>query len=226
MTQGLQRDTLGCSRRPHFSSLAHPSHTHIILVSPPSSSTSPLPLIQTLTQSEFYEATWAVVNSPSTYATKWGPIEDWDTSGVPSFKYAFSTLRNEGGRMVSHYNPKAKTFNGDLSKWNTSSVNNMKYTFGEASSFTGTGVDLWNINKVKDMTHIFNQANAITSCNKRKIADAWKNKCPYEDCPSDTDWAADLSLECSSTSGGITATNSWAGVVAATAMATAAVCLP
>ena len=171
---------------------------------------------QPLTQSEFYEATWEVVNSPSTYATKWGPIEDWDTSGVPSFFRAFTTFRNETGEYAYNGNSKAATFNGDISKWDTSSatsmvatfnkaaafngdvsawitssVKSMGRTFSYATSFTGTGVDLWNINKVKDMRLIFGDADALTSCNKRKIADAWKSNAaagPSVDFPA---WDAD-----------------------------------
>ena len=85
----------------------------------------------------------------------------------------------------------ALAFNSDLSAWNTSSVTDMGYTFDGATSFTGTGVDLWNINKVKDMRLIFGDADALTSCNKRKIADAWKSNAaagPSVDFPA---WDAD-----------------------------------
>ena len=205
-----------------------------------------------LTQAEFYTATWDVVNSPSTSVTKWGPIEDWDTSGVTTLRYAFSADRNEAGDWsLTAGNPKAATFNGDISKWittsatsmkrtfngarafngdiskwitssvkhmgdtfndaaafngdvsafNTSSVLSMGYTFYKAASFTGTGVDLWNINKVRDLGSIFDMQSggdpcagcttALTSCNKRKIADAWKNNAVFTATTYDTDWAAD-----------------------------------
>ena len=229
---------------------AHPVQPRFLVfltysVSPlSSSSASPFPLIQLLTQSEFYEATWAVVNSPSTYATKWGFIEDWDTSNVTTFLRAFYTDRNEaGGQGCNPCNTKATYFNGDLSKWNTTSVKslsrtfqgaaafnsdvstwitssvtsmgytfygaatfngdmskwktssviNMRNTFDGAASFNGTGVDLWNINKVKFVTGVFDNANALTSCNKRKIADAWKSNAAFTATITDygTDWAAD-----------------------------------
>ena len=67
----------------------------------------------------------------------------------------------------------------------------MSYTFKDASSFTGTGVDLWNINKVKDMFSTFLNAIALTSCNKRKIADAWKSNAAFTATDYDTDWATD-----------------------------------
>ena len=97
--------------------------------------------------------------------------------------------------MVATFN-KAAAFNGDVSAWITSSVTDMSSTFRDASSFTGTGVDLWNINKVGwrmgmkivGMNNIFTGAKALTSCNKRKIADAWKSNTVFT---YDTDWAAD-----------------------------------
>ena len=195
------------SRRPEYIGGNHTrsSHRdrvfHLILLSPSSPPSSPA-LTQPLTQSEFYEATWEVVNSPSTSVTKWGPIEDWDTSGVPSFKRAFTDFRKEDGKFSKDGNLKAAMFNGDVSKWDTSSatslystfggaaafnsdvsawitssVTSLKFTFAGASSFTGTGVDLWNTNNVTDRmetTQTFYNT-ALTSCNKRKIADAWNN---------------------------------------------------
>jgi hypothetical protein len=72
----------------------------------------------------------------------------------------------------------------------------MRYIFYGAAAFTGTGVDLWNINQVKDMTYIFQSAKALTSCNKRKIADAWKSSAAFTSAAFtsrgyDADWAAD-----------------------------------
>ena len=74
----------------------------------------------------------------------------------------------------------------------------MEGTFNGATSFTGTGVDLWNINKVKNIRSIFYGATALTSCNKRKIADAWKNNTVFTATTYDTSWAADT---CSAVSG-------------------------
>jgi surface protein len=93
----------------------------------------------------------------------------------------------------------AAAFNSDISKWNTSSVNELEYTFSGAASFTGTGVDLWNINKVKTMGGIFKDATALTSCNKRKIADAWKSNAAFTNRGYDTDWAADTCQQSVST---------------------------
>ena len=78
-----------------------------------------------------------------------------------------------------------------MSQWITSSVKSLSHTFNGAASFTGTGVDLWNINKVKEMFAIFFNANALTSCNKRKIANAWESNAVFTATTYDTSWAAD-----------------------------------
>ena len=126
----VQRQSVqSCS--PHTTNTT-PSHTPLFSPPPPPLSLRPPSspaLAQPLTQSEFYAATWEVVNSPSTSVTKWGPIEDWDTSGVPSFEFAFATRRNEAGDYLYKGNPKAAAFTGDISKWITSSVTEMGSTF-------------------------------------------------------------------------------------------------
>ena len=193
-------------------SSSYSSHTPSLSPLPLPPASSP-PLIQPLTQSEFYQATWDVINSPIGHVRhhRWGPIEDWDTSGVTTFQGVFSVGRQENGNDHGN-NPDVATFNGDISKWDTSSVTelygtfdgakafngdlgkwitsnvkSMSYTFRGATSFTGTGVDLWNINKMemRKMFRIFEGANenepsnALTSCSKRKIADAWKNNAAF-----------------------------------------------
>ena len=234
----------------------HTPLTHTSLLSPlpplplrPPSSPAPA---QALTQSEFTQATWNVVNSPSTSVTKWGPIKDWDTSGVPSFENAFATGRNAAGDWTGYVssNPKAATFNGDVSKWNTSSAKSLDSTFYGAaafngnvsawntssvksltntftgtarSTFTGTGLDLWNINKVKDMTQIFLNAKALTSCNKRKIADAWKSNAAFTATTYDTDWAAECPQPCEAGTSFSTSGNTPCNACAAAATCTAGV---
>jgi surface protein len=56
-------------------------------------------------------AATAWLTSPSTAATTYGPIADWDTSAVTSMSMLF------GNRP---------TFNSDISKWNVASVSNME----------------------------------------------------------------------------------------------------
>jgi hypothetical protein len=63
-----------------------------------------------LTDANIGTAATAWLTSPSTAATTYGPIADWDTSAVTS--------------MASLFEAKP-TFNGDMSKWNVASVSNM-----------------------------------------------------------------------------------------------------
>ena len=158
----------------------------------------------------------AVVDESAT--TKWGDIGDWDTSGVKDFSHAFTKHRDQaGGSMVNNGNPKAATFVGTtISKWNTASATSLAYTFqgasvmnadltgwkvgkvvtlygtfSGASKFTGTGVDTWDVAKVTAMTDTFTSTTSLTTCNKRKIADAWKSSAVFVATDYDTDWAAD-----------------------------------
>ena len=149
--------------------------------------------------------------------TKWGDIGDWDVSGVKDFSFAFSLNRNQaGGSFVSNGNPKAVTFVGTaISKWITTSVTSLAHTFREASEmnvdltgwkvgkvtsledtfnsaskFPGTGLDSWDVAKVTTMFETFFD-NGLSSCNKRKIADAWKSSAVFVATTYDTDWTAD-----------------------------------
>ena len=66
-----------------------------------------------LTQTEFFEATWDVVNlDAATSEGKWGVLAGWDVSGVGDFSYAFSTQRNKAGSYTPSGNSKATTFVG------------------------------------------------------------------------------------------------------------------
>ena len=142
-----------------------------------------------------------------------------DVSGVTDFSYAFSKDRNQaGGSYVINGNPKATTFVGTaISKWNTASATSLDSTFYGASEmnadltgwkvgkvvtlqstfygavrFTGTGVDTWNIAKARlSMSNTFQNAVSLTTCNKRKIADAWKSSAVFVATTYDTDWTAD-----------------------------------
>jgi hypothetical protein len=67
-----------------------------------------------ITNANIGTAATAWLTSPSTAATTYGPIADWDTSAVTSMAslfYPSSTAR--------------PTFNADISKWNVASVSNM-----------------------------------------------------------------------------------------------------
>ena len=70
-------------------------------------------------------------------------------------------------------------------------MNALGYTFERASKFTGIGVDTWDVAKVTDMTQTFASTTSLTTCNKRKIADAWKSSAVFVATTYDTDWTAD-----------------------------------
>ena len=64
----------------------------------------------------------------------------------------------------------------DLSSWNVAKVTTMYGMFRYASKFEGTGLDTWDVAKVTNMAGTFSDMSGsipLTSCNKRKIADAW-----------------------------------------------------
>ena len=133
---------------------------------------------------------------------KWGDIGDWDVSGVKDFSYAFSRCRNVGGSYVGNAfacvsgNPKVAEMNSDLSKWNVAKVRTLPYAFYSAYKFAGVGLDSWDISKVTDMSNTFTSATSLTTCNKRKIADAWKSSAVFVATSYDTDWAADKCTVC------------------------------
>ena len=136
---------------------------------------------------------------------------------MSDFSRAFSNHRNQAGSPASNGNPKAATFVGTaISMWNTTSATSLFYTFygasemnadltgwkvGKvvalgntftgASKFTGTGLSAWDVAKVTSMTHTFTSTTSLTTCNKRKIADAWKSSAAFTATTYDTDWAAD-----------------------------------
>jgi hypothetical protein len=82
----------------------------------------------------------------------------------------------------------------DLGGWNVTRVTSLVVTFDRMSKFTGAGLNKWNIAKVKDMTFTFKLATSLTSCNKRKIADAWTTSAVFKATTYGTDWAADTCL--------------------------------
>jgi surface protein len=130
---------------------------------------------------------WVQNLSDTTAATTtWGPIGDWDVSGVGDFSFAFSKHRDEaGGTYKKEGNPKAAAFVGtDMSKWITTSlatlsstfydagemvadlsgwkvdmVTSLYQTFRGASKFVGTGLGSWITTKVTSLTQTFTGAS-------------------------------------------------------------------
>ena len=64
----------------------------------------------------------------------------------------------------------------------------MLHLFLGASSFLGNGLNTWNVAVVTNMNNTFNGATSLTSCNKRKIADAWASSTVFN---YGSEWASD-----------------------------------
>jgi hypothetical protein len=77
-----------------------------------------------MSQTQFTQASWDWVQDATTATHKWGLINRWDVSAVTDMAYAFSTFRAppSGGTSGSDQNPKAATFNSDISDWDTGLV--------------------------------------------------------------------------------------------------------
>ena len=103
-------------------------------------------------------------------------ISKWDTASATSLSRTFRD---------------ASEMNADLTGWKVGKVVTLEGTFFGASKFTGKGLWSWDVAKVTDMSNAVTFANhcpipspstcynAITTCNKRKIADAWKSNAAF-----------------------------------------------
>jgi hypothetical protein len=126
-------------------------------------------------------------------------ISKWNTASTTNLAFAFKAAvemnADLSGWKVGKVNTLDSTFqdarqmNSDLSLWNVAEVTTLYHTFYTASKFTGTGIDTWDVAKVKNM-QAFAFATSLTSCSKRKIADAWKGNTAFA-ATLGTDWAAD-----------------------------------
>jgi surface protein len=103
-------------------------------------------------------------------------LASWDTASATSLYRTFYG---------------ASEMNADLSGWKVANVVTLQSTFYGASKFTGTGVDTWDVAKVTTMSNTFTSTTSLTTCNKRKIADAWNSITAFVATSYDTDWAAD-----------------------------------
>jgi surface protein len=90
-------------------------------------------------------AATAWITSPSTAATTYGPIADWDVSAVSNMYQLF-------------YNK--PTFNADIGKWNVASVTDMQYMFYHANAFN-QDIGSWNTARVINMQGMFQSATAF-----------------------------------------------------------------
>jgi surface protein len=90
-------------------------------------------------------AATAWVTSPTTAATTYGNIADWDVSAVSSMYQLFDNK---------------PTFDSDISKWNVASVSNMQYMFNYASAFN-QDIGVWNTARATTMASMFHHAKAF-----------------------------------------------------------------
>ena len=151
---------------------------------------------------------WNTVSATSLANTFWGAsvmnadLTGWKMGKVVTLAYTFHDAIKFAGTGLSSWNTasatslhqtfnNAREMNADLTGWKVGKVVTLYVTFYKASKFTGTGVDTWDVAKVTDMGNTFSSATSLTTCNKRKIADAWKSSAVFVATTYDTDWAAD-----------------------------------
>ena len=126
----------------------------------------------------------------------------WDVSKVRSIRTAFQNANNFVGTGLSKWITSSLTdlaftfndadaMNADLGGWDVSKVTTLSSSFKNTAGFTGAGLDKWSVAAVKDMSNTFSGANALTSCNKRKIADAWASSAVFTATAYVAEWVDD-----------------------------------
>ena len=85
-----------------------------------------------------------VAISGDCYLTKWGSMNDWDTSKVTNMAEVF----------------KGRTFNGNITEWDTSEVQNMTGMFENTLNFD-QDISGWDVSKVESMDRMFYSAYAF-----------------------------------------------------------------
>ena len=135
-------------------------------------------------------------------------LDTWDVSAVTTLYHTFSKAVVFTGRGLANWDTKSVTsmrktfmgaivFNADMSRWRTAKVTELGSTFSGAARFTGQGLEAWSVGAVTDIAAAFDGAMSLTSCTKRKIADAWTaasdpGGSAFTATSYDTDWAADV----------------------------------
>jgi hypothetical protein len=152
---------------------------------------------------------WNTASATSLYNTFYyasamnADLSGWKVAKVVSLALTFEGASKFNGTGLSAWDTASATtlsvtfrdaseMNADLSGWKVAKVVTLKQTFRGASKFTGTGVDTWDVAKVKRMDNTFISTTSLTTCNKRKIADAWKSNSVFAATTYDTDWATDM----------------------------------
>jgi surface protein len=109
---------------------------------------------------------------PTTAATKYGPIDFWNTAAVGNMYQMFDD-KSFFNADISKWNVAsmsdmymmftyARAFNSDLSKWNVARVSAMAWMFRGASAFK-SDISKWNVASVSAMRYMFTGAFAFNS---------------------------------------------------------------
>ena len=128
-------------------------------------------------------------------------LDSWDTASVTTLHYTFYSAGEMNSdlskwsvakvvTLQNTFGSASKFIGTDLGSWDTASVTGLVATFRDAAAFSGAGVSLWKVGAVVGMAEAFDGAAAITPCNKRQIANAWKDNPAFIATTYDTDWAA------------------------------------
>ena len=101
---------------------------------------------------------------------QYGPIAEWDVSGVTDMGSAFADAKYFDSDIskwdissvtdLTFMFMYATAFNSDLSKWDVSSVTDMCGVFGGANSFNGD-ISKWDVSGVIEMSFMFNDAKSF-----------------------------------------------------------------
>jgi len=151
---------------------------------------------------------WNTASATSLYGTFYrasgmnADLTGWKVGKVVTLWNTFNGASKFAGTGVDAWNVASATslsstfcnageMNADLTGWKVGNVVTLQRTFYFASKFTGTGLWSWDVAKVANMGSTFSSATSLTTCNKRKIADAWKSSAVFVATTYDTDWAAD-----------------------------------
>ena len=156
---------------------------------------------------------WNTAKVKSLYATFSGLAEmnadlgAWDLANVGRLDSVFYTATKYTGtgihkwnvvkvvHMTSAFRGASKFIGTGLDKWNTASVTSLEATFRDATAMnadlSGWFVDKVVIGKYTSMETTFKEASSLSSCNKRKIADAWAGNLAFKATSYTADWTAD-----------------------------------
>jgi surface protein len=127
-----------------------------------------------LTDTTIRSAVKAWGTNPTTAATTYGPIGEWNTAAVGNMYNMFEDKsRFNINADISKWNVASVStmdkmvyystaFKSDLSKWNVASVSTMNQMFHNAWAFN-SDLSAWNVASVSTMAKMFNYADAFNS---------------------------------------------------------------